>query len=61
MTTNEPLSTTLGAWASNIRFDDLPDDVVEATKLRILDIVGLALAGAGTPFGRATRAAAVAM
>jgi 2-methylcitrate dehydratase PrpD len=61
MTINEPLSTTLGAWASNIRFDDLPDDVVEATKLRILDIVGLALAGAGTPFGRATRAAAVAM
>jgi 2-methylcitrate dehydratase PrpD len=61
MTINEPLSTTLGAWASTIRFDDLPDDVVEATKLRILDIVGLALAGAGTPFGRATRAAAVAM
>jgi 2-methylcitrate dehydratase PrpD len=61
MTINEPLSTTLGLWASGVTFDDVPDDVVEATKLRILDVVGLALAGAETPFGRSTRAAAVAM
>ncbi len=57
----EPLSTELGAWASRVTFDDLPDDVVESTKLRILDVIGLALAGADTPFGRSTRAAAVAM
>ena len=56
-----PLSTTLAAWASHVTFGDLPTDVVHATKLRILDVVGLALAGADTPFGRSTRAAAVAM
>ena len=61
MTTHEPLSTTLGIWASRVTFDDLPDDVVESTKLRILDVIGLALAGADTPFGRSTRAASVAM
>src|SRR5579863_9399309 len=61
MAINEPLSTTLGLWASGVTFDDVPDDVVEATKLRVLDVVGLALAGAETPFGRSTRAAAVAM
>ena len=61
MAINEPLSTTLAAWASRVTFGDLPEDVVESTKLRILDVIGLALAGAGTPFGRSTRAAAVAM
>src|SRR6202162_2537334 len=61
MAINEPLSTTLGLWASGVTFDVVPDAVVEATKLRILDVVGLALAGAETEFGRSTRAAAVAM
>jgi 2-methylcitrate dehydratase PrpD len=61
MTPHEPLSVTLGVWASRAAFDDLPQDVVDATKLRILDVVGLALAGADTPFGRSTRAAAVAL
>src|SRR3979409_1378801 len=61
MTTPEPLSTTLGIWASRVTFDNLPDDVVDATKLRILDVIGLALAGADTPFGRSTRAAAAAI
>lgn len=42
-------------------FADLPADVIEATKLRVLDVIGLALAGALTDFGRSTRAAAVAM
>jgi 2-methylcitrate dehydratase PrpD len=61
MTAHEPLTTTLAAWAHRLTFADLPQDVVDATKLRILDVMGLALAGADTPFGRATRAAAVAM
>jgi 2-methylcitrate dehydratase PrpD len=43
---------------SEVRYDDLPSDVVEATKLRILDVIGLALAGAETAFGRSTIAAA---
>lgn len=61
MPPHEPLTTTLAAWAHRVRFADLPQDVVDATRLRILDVVGLALAGADTPFGRATRAAAVAI
>jgi 2-methylcitrate dehydratase PrpD len=43
---------------SGLRYEDLPSDVVESTKLRILDVIGLALAGAETPFGRSTIAAA---
>src|SRR5688572_27973544 len=55
------IATTLGEWASRISFADLPLDVVAATKQRILDVVGLALAGSETPFGRSTRAAALAL
>src|SRR4029077_9079097 len=43
------------------RFEDLPADVVEATKLRVMDVIGLSLAGAETPFGKSTRAAVVAL
>jgi 2-methylcitrate dehydratase PrpD len=57
----EPFSYELAKWASKVSFKDLPDDVVRATKLRVMDVVGLALAGAETDFGRSTRAAAVAM
>jgi 2-methylcitrate dehydratase PrpD len=56
-----PLSTELAIWASSFDFEDLPPDVVEATKLRVLDAIGLSLAGAETPFGRSTRAAAIAL
>jgi len=57
----EPLSTELARWASRVAFKDLPADIVDSTKRRVLDVVGLSLAGAETPFGHATRAAAVAM
>ncbi len=56
-----PLSSELAAWVSRIGFDDLPADVVEATKLRVMDVIGLSLAGAETPFGHSTRAAAIAL
>jgi 2-methylcitrate dehydratase PrpD len=55
------LSAVLADWASRIAFDDLPRDVVETTKLRVMDVIGLALAGAETDFGRSTREAAIAM
>ena len=55
------LAIALGEWASRVTFADIPADVVAATRLRILDVIGLALAGSGTPFGRSTRAAALAM
>jgi len=58
---NVPLSSELATWASRIRFEDLPADVVEATKLRVLDVIGLSLAGAETAFGKSTHDAIVAM
>lgn len=55
------LSGELAIWACGTRFEHLPEDVVAATKLRVLDVIGLALAGAETDFGRSVRAAALAM
>ncbi len=56
-----PCSRTLADWTSQLSYADLPQDVIEATKLRVMDILGLALAGAETAIGRATRDAVVAM
>ena len=53
-----PLASQAAEWVSHLRYEDLPSDVVASTKLRILDVIGLALAGAETPFGRSTIAAA---
>src|SRR5688572_29294955 len=55
------LATRLAQWTSRLTFADLPADVVTSTKLRILDVMGLSLAGSETSFGRSTRAAALAM
>ena len=55
------IAADIARWASHVSFDDLPGDVVHASKLRVLDVIGLALAGAETPFGRSVRDAAVAM
>ena len=55
------VAAALADWALNLSFSDLPDDVVRATRLRILDVIGLALAGGETQFGRGTRQAAMAM
>jgi len=56
-----PLSTELARWAAGVTFEDLPKDIVAATKLRVLDVIGLALAGAETDFGRSVRNAALAI
>ena len=56
-----PLASQLAAWVSEVQYEDLPSDVIESTKLRILDVIGLALAGAETTFGRSTIAAAKVM
>ena len=55
------LASQVAEWVSSIGFDDLPADIVDTTKLRILDVLGLALAGAETRFGRAIRAGTVAL
>jgi 2-methylcitrate dehydratase PrpD len=54
-------ASELANWSHRLRYDDLPDDVKEASKLRLLDVLGLSLAGADTPLGRSTREAAVAL
>ena len=51
----------LARWVATLAFGDLPSDVVEATRLRILDVIGLAIAGGSTPFGRSVREAATAL
>jgi 2-methylcitrate dehydratase PrpD len=55
------LSGKLAKWAHATGFDDLPADVVESTRFRMLDVIGLALAGLGTGFGRSVRNAALAL
>jgi 2-methylcitrate dehydratase PrpD len=44
-----------------LRFQDLPEDIVESTKLRILDTIGLALASNALDYGRAIRESALEM
>jgi 2-methylcitrate dehydratase PrpD len=45
-------SEQLSEWAGGVQYADLPEHVVHATRLRVLDVIGLALAGLGTPFGQ---------
>jgi 2-methylcitrate dehydratase PrpD len=51
----------LARWSATLRHEDIPADVRKATALRLLDILGLSLAGAATPLGRSTRDAVVAL
>lgn len=54
-------SEQLAHWCANLKFSDLPADVVASTKLRALDVIGLALAAVDMPTGKSVRAAAGAM
>jgi 2-methylcitrate dehydratase PrpD len=54
-------SAQLADWVAGLDFAALPADVVQATKLRILDVIGLALVGVTTPFGRSLVQASAAM
>src|SRR3977135_1741354 len=58
---SDSLSHELGRWVCQTTFDSLPPDVVEATKNRVLDVIGLSLAGADTAFGRSVLDAANAI
>lgn len=50
-------SSVTAQWYLALKFRDLPDDIVARTKLHVLDILGLALAGAARDSGRSVRAA----
>jgi 2-methylcitrate dehydratase PrpD len=54
-------SEQLALWCARLKFSDLPPDVVASTKLRVLDVLGLALAAVPLPTGKSVRAAALAM
>jgi 2-methylcitrate dehydratase PrpD len=45
-------SDILAEWATSLRFEDLPEQVISNTRLRVLDVIGLALAGRETAFGK---------
>ncbi len=45
-------SEQLADWVCGLAFDDLPADVVASTKDRVLDVIGLALAGLGNAIRR---------
>jgi 2-methylcitrate dehydratase PrpD len=55
------LTEQLAAWFATLRYEDLPDDVVKSTRLRILDIVGLSLAGSQLDYGPIAQKAALAI
>jgi 2-methylcitrate dehydratase PrpD len=54
-------SERLALWCARLKFTDLPADVVVSTRLRVLDVIGLALAAVELPTGKSVRAAALAM
>jgi 2-methylcitrate dehydratase PrpD len=55
----QTLAEQLGAFAAGTTFEDLPDDVVESVKMRVLDTLGIAVAAAPLDTSRAARAWAV--
>jgi 2-methylcitrate dehydratase PrpD len=50
------ISASVSKWVAQLKFEDLPDDVVTATKYRILDVLGLSIAGGEMSFGQSVRA-----
>ncbi|MGZ5126834.1 MAG: MmgE/PrpD family protein [Burkholderiales bacterium] len=48
-------SSRLAEWYLGLRYSDLAVDIVARTKLHVLDIIGLALAGAARDSGRSVR------
>lgn len=54
-------SEQLADWAGALAYEHLPADVVASTKDRVLDVIGLALAGRATAYGAAVTQACMAM
>lgn len=54
-------SERLASWTHALNAAELPEDLREATKLRVLDVIGLALAGTATNFGKSLLRATLAM
>ena len=52
------IASRVAEWVQRVTFGDLPEDVIDATRWRLLDVIGLAYAGAETPFGQSVVTAA---
>src|SRR6478609_2882110 len=52
-------SEVISAWVANLTFGDLPEDVIGSTRFRVLDVIGLSIAGGETPFGASVRQSAL--
>jgi 2-methylcitrate dehydratase PrpD len=50
----------MSEWVARTRFEDIPEDVVASTRLRMLDVIGLSIAGGETTFGKGVRGSASA-
>jgi 2-methylcitrate dehydratase PrpD len=59
-TSARPLARVLADWVASLGPGDLPADAQAATRLRVLDTVGLVVTGNATDAGRAIRAQALA-
>jgi 2-methylcitrate dehydratase PrpD len=55
------LSGELSQWAATVTLDQIPADVIRDAKLRMLDTVGVAVAGSATEAGQIVRDGALAM
>jgi 2-methylcitrate dehydratase PrpD len=51
----------LAGWAASLRYEDLPAALVDDCRLRLVDILGVAIAAAGLPIGIAARRAVAAL
>src|SRR6478752_4989123 len=52
-------SEVISTWVANLTFGDLPEDVIASTRFRVLDVLGLSIAGGETPFGASVRQSAI--
>ncbi|GAA4336597.1 MmgE/PrpD family protein [Pigmentiphaga soli] len=57
MAASDTVTRVLARWCADTPFDGIPGDVLASTRLRILDTLGLGIAGAASPIGRALSAA----
>ncbi|MFC4785517.1 MmgE/PrpD family protein [Nocardioides sp. MAHUQ-72] len=56
MSTEPTLAQAIGRFAATTSYDDLPDDVVDSVRKRVLDTLGIAVAAAPLETSRAARA-----
>lgn len=56
-TSRSPIATQLAEFAHSLRFEDIPDDVIETAKLLVLDSLGIAFASGTFDFAQRAIAA----